>query len=74
MHPSKLSKMPLKQGKKTVAATVTAEVSEKIKRVATLKHWSVAQTIGLFIDAYWDKWVEDIGGDNTDSPPPKRKR
>jgi hypothetical protein len=55
--------MPLTQGKKTVGATVTVEVREKIKRVAELKHWSVAQTLGLFIDAYWSQWEKDLGVD-----------
>jgi len=64
--------MPLSQGKKTVGATVTGEVQERIKRVAELKHWSVAQTLGLFIDAYWEQWERDIGVEST--PKAKTKK
>jgi hypothetical protein len=65
--------MPLKQGKKTVGATVTDEVRNRIKRVAALKHWSVAQTIALFIDAYWEEWEKDLGVFEA-KPAPKSKK
>jgi hypothetical protein len=65
--------MPLKQGKKTVGATVTDEVHDRIKRVAMLKHWSVAQTLGLFIDAYWENWEKDLGAEENANPTPKKK-
>lgn len=64
--------MPLKQGKRTVGATVTDEVHDRIKRVAMLKHWSVAQTLGLFIDAYWDDWERELG--IVEEPAPKKQR
>ena len=66
--------MPLKQGKKTVGATVTDEVHDKIKRVAMLKHWSVAQTLGLFIDALWDEWERELGVAEESAPTPKAKK
>lgn len=69
----KLLKMPLKQGKTTVGATVTDEMREKIKRVAELKHWSVAQTLSLFIEAYWEQWETDIGVVES-APAPKTKK
>ena len=65
--------MTVKPTKKTVGATVTDEVRDRIKRVAALKHWSVAQTLGLFIDAYWEQWEKDIGVVET-TPPPTKKR
>jgi hypothetical protein len=65
--------MPLKPTKKTVGATVTDEVRDKIKRVAELKHWSVAQTLGLFIDAYWEQWEKDLGVFEAESSPKSRK-
>lgn len=65
--------MPLSQGKKTVGATVSAEMQSRIKRVAQLKHWSVAQTLGLFIDAYWDAWEKELGIDPEPTTTPKRK-
>lgn len=52
--------MPFKPGKKTVGATVTDEMAERIKQVALAKHWSVSQTLSLFIDAYWDEWESEI--------------
>ncbi len=67
-----------KPTKKTVGATVTDEVRDKIKRVAELKHWSVAQTLGLFIDAYWSQWEKDLGLDPSpkaeDKPVKKTRR
>ncbi len=66
--------MPLKQGKQTVAATVTDEQRDQIKRVAALKHWSVAQTLGLFIEAYWDAWEKDLGVAEEPAPTPKAKK
>ncbi len=65
--------MPLKQGKKTVGATVTDEVHNRIKRVAALKHWSVAQTLGLFIDSYWDEWERELGVAEEPVPTPKKQ-
>lgn len=61
-----------KPTKKTVGATVTDEARDRIRRVAALKHWSVAQTLGLFIDAYWEQWEQDIGIDST--PKAKTKK
>jgi hypothetical protein len=66
-------KMPLKQGKTTVGATVTDEIRDKIKRVAVLKHWSVAQTLGLFIEAYWDNWEQDLDIPPSSTPTSERK-
>jgi hypothetical protein len=67
--------MPLKQGKKTVGATVTDEVYDRIKRVAMLKHWSVAQTLALFIDSYWENWEKDLGIEEEEpKPTPKKGR
>ena len=65
--------MPLKQGKKTVGATVTDEVHNRIKRVAALKHWSVAQTLGLFIDAHWEQWERELGIAEEPVTTPKKK-
>lgn len=53
--------MPLKPDKATVGATVSAEMRERIKHFAEAKHWSVAQSLGLFIEAYWEKWEQDNG-------------
>lgn len=69
-----MSTMPLRPGKKTVGATVTDEMRNRIKRVANEKHWSVAQTLGLFIDAYWEAWEKDLGIVETPSPKSKRSR
>lgn len=66
--------MTVKATKKTVGATVTDEVRDKIKRVAELKHWSVAQTLGLFIDAYWEQWERDIGIDATPKDKTKKSK
>ena len=66
--------MPLGQGKTTVAATITSELREKIKQVAAIKHWSVAQTLGLFIDRYWDDWVKELGINEKPSPSKESKR
>lgn len=66
--------MPLSQGKKTVAATVTDEQRDKIKRVAALKHWSVAQTLGLFIQAHWEQWERELGIVEESVPTPKKTR
>lgn len=53
--------MPLKPGKKTVGATVTDEVYERIKHLAEQRHWSVAQALGLFIELYWECWEMELG-------------
>ena len=63
--------MPLQQGKRTVAATVTDEARDRIKRVATLKHWSMAQTLGLFIESHWDAWEKELGIEPEKPPTPK---
>lgn len=52
--------MPFKPGKKTVGATVTDEMALRIKQVAVAKHWSVSQTLSLFIDAHWDEWESEM--------------
>lgn len=52
--------MPLKSGKKTLGATVTDEMAERIREVARNKHWSVSQTLSLFIDAHWDEWESEM--------------
>jgi hypothetical protein len=65
--------MPLSQGKKTVAATVTDDLRNKIKEVAAIKHWSVAQTLGLFIERYWNEWEKELGV-KTQATPKKRTK
>lgn len=65
--------MPLTEGKKTVAATVSDEMRERIKSVAALKHWSVAATLGLFIDAHWQNWEKELGIVEATTPRPKKK-
>lgn len=60
--------MPLSQGKRTVAATVTDKFREKIKRVAETRHWSIAQTLGLFIERYWEEWEKELGVETQVTP------
>ncbi len=64
---------PLPVNKKhTIGVTVTDEMRNRVKRIAEEKHWSVSQTLGLFMEAYWDKWEQDMG--IADSPvQPKEK-
>lgn len=59
--------------KQTVGASVTTEIKERIKRVANLKHWSVGQTLGLFIDRFWEEWEKEIGVE-TQATPKKRTK
>jgi hypothetical protein len=66
--------MPLKPDKSTIGVTVTAEFKERIKRLAEAKHWSVSQTVGLFIDAYWDTWEKELGVSSKTDTPKKSKR
>ncbi len=65
--------MPLKPGKKTVGATVTDEMYNRIKHVAGLKYWSIAQTLGLFIETYWEDWERELGVADEPSPTPKKR-
>lgn len=61
--------------KKTIGATVTEEMRSRIKRVAEQKHWSVGQTLSLFIDAHWEKWEAELGlGATEPAPLPKPKK
>lgn len=53
--------MPLKPDKATVGATVPTKLRERIKHFAEIKHWSVAQSLGLFIEAYWERWEQEHG-------------
>lgn len=45
----------------TVGASVTSEMKERIKTVAKSKYWSVGQTLGLFIERYWEEWEKELG-------------
>ena len=64
--------MPLNADKSTIGVTVTSEFKERIKQVAKSKHWSVSQTVGLFIEAYWELWEEDLGIGKEQKPTPKK--
>ncbi len=66
--------MPLNADKSTIGVTVTTEFKERIKRVAEAKHWSVSQTVGLFIEAYWDIWEDELGVSEKKPTPKKPKR
>ena len=60
--------------KQTVGASVTTEMKERIKRIATEKHWSIGQTLGLFIDRYWKEWEKELGLVEEPSPSKESKR
>jgi hypothetical protein len=60
--------MPLKPDKATVGATVSTEMRDRIKRFAEMKHWSVAQSLGLFIEAYWERWEQENGVEHQEPP------
>jgi hypothetical protein len=59
--------------KQTVGASVTTEMKERIKRVAQEKYWSVGQTLGLFIEKYWDEWEKELGVETQTTPKKKAK-
>ena len=59
--------------KQTVGASVTTEMRDRIKRLAKEKYWSVGQTLGLFIDRYWEDWEKEIGVENQTTPKKPRK-
>ena len=67
-----LKNLPVKR-KQTIGVVVTDETRERVKRVAEVKHWSVSQTLSLFIDAYWDTWEKDLGVAEKPSTTPKKK-
>ncbi|NEP59923.1 MAG: hypothetical protein F6K31_23445 [Symploca sp. SIO2G7] len=66
--------MPLKSSKKTVGATVTADMQQRIRHTAQQKHWSVAQTLSLFIDRYWTDWEKELGVEPEPQPQVKLTR
>ena len=45
-----------------------AELRNRIKRVAKTRHWSLSQTLLLFIDRYWADWEKELGIDEADTP------
>lgn len=57
--------------KQTVGASVTTEFKARIQRVAKEKYWSVGQTLGLFIEKYWDEWEKELGVST--NPTPKKR-
>lgn len=59
--------------KRTIGVIVSDEMRDRLQRVAALKHWSVSQTLKLFIDAYWEQWEKDLGVEVPPTDPtPKR--
>lgn len=66
--------MPQSTGKTTVGVTVTLDMKAKIKRVATLKHWSISQTLGLFLESHWDAWENSLGIEPEKSSTPKTSK
>ena len=59
--------------KQTVGASVTAEMRDRIKRLAKEKYWSVGRTLGLFIDRYWEDWEKELGVETQTTPKKPRK-
>ncbi len=47
--------------KQTIGVVVTDEMRDRVKHVAKLKHWSLSQTIALFMDTYWKDWEKELG-------------
>lgn len=60
--------------KQTVGASVTAEMRERIKLLAKKKYWSVGQTLGLFIDRYWEEWEKELGVETETTPKKPAKK
>lgn len=59
--------------KLTIGASVTDEMKERVKRLAKQKYWSVGQTLGLFIDRYWEEWEKELGVETQTTPKKPRK-
>lgn len=59
--------------KQTIGVVVTDEMRDRVKRVAKLKHWSLSQTIALFMDSYWDDWERELGIAEEPVTTPKKK-
>ena len=63
--------------KQTIGVVVSDDIKERVKLVATAKHWSVSQTLALFIEKYWDEWENELGIDDrspTTSKKPRKPR
>ena len=59
--------------KQTIGVVVTDEMRDRVKHVATVKHWSLSQTISLFMDAYWENWEKELGVETLSTPKKPRK-
>lgn len=45
----------------TITIAITPEFKEEIRAVAKTKRWSVSQTLGILIEAYWEEWLREEG-------------
>jgi hypothetical protein len=53
----------------TITIAVTPELKKEIQAVAKSKRWSVSSTLGLFLEEYWEMWLDEQGVE----PPSKKK-
>lgn len=54
----------------TVTVAVSPELKAQIKAVAKAKHWKVSQALGIFLDEFWPKWVDELGIKEAELPQP----
>jgi hypothetical protein len=60
--------------KQTIGVVVTDEMRNRVKHVAKLKHWSLSQTIALFMETHWDEWERELGIVEEPAPTPTTKK
>jgi hypothetical protein len=60
--------------KVTLSASVPPDLKKRFQRIATVKRWSLSQTVIVFIEEYLETWEKELGIVDEPVPTPTSKK
>jgi hypothetical protein len=67
--------MPVGKDKSSIATVVPVSLRERLERVASVKKWTLSQTVKECLETFITQWEKDLGIEEEEpKPTPKKGR